>query len=228
MPKEKENVIHSKKSKESDQDDTSREIRKESHIRCFTCDEVENTKNDCIGNSFKPISKFYCHNCHGYGHNVVDCKKPKFDNNNTNSRMFRNTKHAKNKRRFHNNESGERRQIVCYRCNNLGHIARNCKALDNQCDGEQRRNVPICQLCNKFRHTTRFYRMDKRNLNRNQNYRRDNRRNDDSLKEEMKEQTKYFKETFVKPKEPRSSHIVLEEVYFDASDKTLKSHIVCE
>ena len=36
-------------------------------------------------------------------------------------------------------------------------------------------------------------------------------RNDDSLKEEMKEQIEDFKETFVKAKEPRSSHTVLED-----------------
>ena len=42
----------------------------------------------------------------------------------------------------------------------------------------------------------------------------------------MKEKTKDFKETFVKAKEPRSSHTVLEELYFDAPNKTLKSQIV--
>ena len=49
---------------------------------------------DCIGKSFKPITNFYCYNCHGYGHKVVDCKKPKFDN----SRMFRNTNPIGNER----------------------------------------------------------------------------------------------------------------------------------
>ena len=33
---------------------------------------------------------------------------------------------------------------------------------------------------------------------------------------------------FVKAKEPRSSHTVLKELYFDAPTKTLKSHIVCD
>ena len=73
--------------------------------------------------------KFYCHNCHGYGNYVVDCKKPKFDNDNANSRIFRNTNHVGNKRRSHNKESGERRQIIWYRCNNLGHIARTVEHL---------------------------------------------------------------------------------------------------
>ena len=48
-------------------------------------------KRDCICKSFKPITNFYFYNCHGYGHKKVDCKKPKFDGNNKNSRMFRNT-----------------------------------------------------------------------------------------------------------------------------------------
>ena len=66
--------------------------------------------------------------------------------------------------------------------------------------------------------------MDKRDLNMNQNYRRNNRRNDDSLKKEMKEKTKEFKETFVKAKEPESSHTTLEDV----PNKTMKSLIVCD
>ena len=57
-------------------------------------DEPEDAEVDCKGKSFKPISKFYCHKCHGYGHYVVDCKKPKFDNNNENSRIYRNINHA--------------------------------------------------------------------------------------------------------------------------------------
>ena len=71
--------------------------------------------------------------------------------------MFRDTNPAGNRRkRSYNNDSRERKKIVCYRCNNLRHIVRNYKALDNQCDGEQRRNVLVCQLCNNFGHTTKF------------------------------------------------------------------------
>ena len=84
---------------------------KESYV---WCDEPEGTEVNYKGKSFKPISKFYCHNFHGYGHYAIDCKKPKFDNNNANSRMHRNTNHAGNRRRSRSNESGERRQIVCY------------------------------------------------------------------------------------------------------------------
>ena len=113
--KEKENVIHSEKSKESDQDETLRETKKGSHVICFTCDEPRHIEDDCKGKSFKPISNFYCNNCHGYGHNVIDCKKPKFDNDNANSRMFRDTNLACSRRkRSHRNASRGRRNIsIC-------------------------------------------------------------------------------------------------------------------
>lgn len=55
--KVKDNVTHSKKAKESNQDEVNK--RKESHA---WCDELEHTKDDCKGKSFKPISNFYCHN----------------------------------------------------------------------------------------------------------------------------------------------------------------------
>ena len=74
--------------------------------------------------------------------------------------------------------NGERKYIVYYKCNNLGHIARNCRAPNSQNGANQKRNAPICQLCHNFEHTTRFYRMDRRNLNRNKNYRRNNNKND--------------------------------------------------
>ena len=60
--KDKENITRSKKAKESNQD---KENRKESHA---WCDELEHIEGECKGKSFKHISNFYCHNCHGYGH----------------------------------------------------------------------------------------------------------------------------------------------------------------
>ena len=70
--------------------------------------------------------------------------------------------------------------------------------------------------------------MDRRIFSKNQNPRRNRRRSVDSLREEMKEQTEDFKETFVKAKEPRSSHIVLEGTHHDALDKTIKSLVVSD
>ena len=43
----------------------------------------------------------------------------------------------------------------------------------------------------------------------------------------MKEQTEDFRETFVKAKEPKSSHTVL-EVHHDAPNKIVKSLIVSD
>ena len=44
----------------------------------------------------------------------------------------------------------------------------------------------------------------------------------------MKEQTKDFRETFVKEKEPGSSHTFLEGTHHDAPDKTIKSLVVSD
>ena len=107
VSKDKENITHSRKAKEFNQDE---ENRKESHA---WCDELEHIEGECKGKYFKHISNLYCHKCHGYGHYVVDCKKPKIDSN-TNSRMFRDTNNAGNRRRSHSNESGERRKKNCY------------------------------------------------------------------------------------------------------------------
>ena len=98
------NAVHFEIVKESNQNMNNK--RKESFA---WCDEPKDTKVNREGKSFKPISKIYFHNCHGCGNYVVDCKKPKFNNYNTNSRMCRNTNHVGNRRRSHSNESGERR-----------------------------------------------------------------------------------------------------------------------
>lgn len=63
------NVAHSEIVKESDHDMNIK--RKKS----FTwCDVHKDTEFNSKGKSFKPISKFYCHNFHGYGHYAIDCK----------------------------------------------------------------------------------------------------------------------------------------------------------
>ena len=73
---------------EPKQDDLSKEVRHEFRGRWYICNEVRNMKKDCTGKSFKPITNFYYYNCHGYGHKVVDYKKPKFDGNNVYSRFL--------------------------------------------------------------------------------------------------------------------------------------------
>ena len=78
--------------------ESSKEARHEFRGRCFICNEVGHMKRDCTGKSLKPITNFYCYNCHGYGDREIDCKKPKFHSHNANSRMFRNTNPAGNER----------------------------------------------------------------------------------------------------------------------------------
>ena len=82
-------------------------------------------KIDCIGKSFKPITNFYFYNCHCYTHKEVDYKKPKFDSNNANIRMFRNTnpkgnERGRSQRRSNDGEkpNGERKWFVCYKWKN--------------------------------------------------------------------------------------------------------------
>lgn len=116
----------------------SKEVKHELKGRCFICNKFGHMKRDFIGKSFKTITNLYCYNCCDYGHKEVDCKKPKFDSNNANSRMFRNTNpldngRGRSQRRFNDGAryNGERKHVVCYKCNNPRHIARNCKALEN-------------------------------------------------------------------------------------------------
>ena len=93
---------------------------------CYACNEIGHVKRDCIGKSFKPITDFFCYNCHGFGHKVVNCEKFIFDNSNSNSRMFRGTNPTG--RRSSEGTKRMRRNIVCYKCNNFGLIARNHKS----------------------------------------------------------------------------------------------------
>ena len=83
---------------EPKQDDLSKEVRHEFRGRCYICNEVGHMKKFFIGKSFKPITNLYYYNYHGYGHKAVECKKPKFVDDNKNSRMFRNTNPIGNRR----------------------------------------------------------------------------------------------------------------------------------
>ena len=75
----------------------------------------------------------------------------------------------------------DRRQIVCYKCNNFEHIGQNCRALvDEQ---NPRSKTSVCQLSNNFRHKSKYCIMDRifkdrRNNGRNFRNRRNDGRND--------------------------------------------------
>ena len=111
-------------------------------------------KRDCTNKSFNHVKGFYFHNFHGMGHNAIDCRKPKYDNDRRNSRMSRNTnlvdRRRSNERTLREGRYYEdRRQIMCYKCNHLGHIAQDCHQQN------PRSRAPVYQFCNIFRHTAK-------------------------------------------------------------------------
>ena len=71
--------------------ESPKETRYEFRGKCFSCNEIGHIKRDCINKSFNHVKDFYCHNCHGMGHNKIDYRKPKYDNDRRNSRTSRNT-----------------------------------------------------------------------------------------------------------------------------------------
>ena len=101
-----------------------KETRYEFKGTCFLCNEIGHMKRDCTNKSFNHVKEFYCHNCHGMGHNEIDSRKPKYDNDRRNSRMSRYTNPIDRRR---SNERTltkgryyeEKRQIVYYKYKTL-------------------------------------------------------------------------------------------------------------
>ena len=118
---------------EPNQVESPKETRNEFRGKCFSCNEIGHMKRDCTNKSFNHVKDFYCHNFHGMGHNAIDCRKPKYDNDRRHSRMSWYT-NPKDRRRSNERTLREgrpyeeRRQIMCYKCNYFGHIAQNCHA----------------------------------------------------------------------------------------------------
>ena len=108
--------------------ESPKETRYELRGKYFSCNEIGHMKRDCTNKWFNHVTDFYCHNCHGMGHRAIDYRKPKYDNDRRNSRMSRNINPI-DRRRSNERMSSEwwpyedRRQIMCYKCNNFGHIA---------------------------------------------------------------------------------------------------------
>ena len=67
-------------------------------VSVFSCNEIGAMKRDFKNWSFNHVTTFYCHNCHDIGHRVIDCRKPKYENDRRNSRMSRNTNPTKRRR----------------------------------------------------------------------------------------------------------------------------------
>ena len=110
----------------------------------FSCNGKGHMKRDCTNKSFNHVKDFYCH---GMGHNAIDCRKPKYDNDRRNSRMSRNTnpidRTRSNERTSREGRSYEdRRQIMCYKCNNFGNINQNFHAPNDQQNPRSR--TPVC------------------------------------------------------------------------------------
>ena len=97
-------------------------------------------KKDCTGKQFKPLNG-YCYNCHGFGHRTIECRRPKVIENNYGNRMFRNTNNADKRP---TEDMNRRNGVVCFRCNKVGHIARNCRTQINQQRKRYGNNGIIC------------------------------------------------------------------------------------
>ena len=57
-------------------------------VSVFLYNEIGHIKRDCTNKSFNHVKKFYCHNFYGMGHNAIDCRKPKYDNDRRKNRMY--------------------------------------------------------------------------------------------------------------------------------------------
>ena len=68
--------------------------------------------------SFKHFTYFYYYNHHAFGHREANYRKPKFDKSSSNRRVFGNT-NSIGRRRSNEGNSGERNNIICYKCINL-------------------------------------------------------------------------------------------------------------
>lgn len=170
-PREKEES----KQEESKQEESSKGMQREFKGRCFACNTIGHMKRDCTSKKFKPLNG-HCYNCHSFGHRANECRRPKVIVNNY-DRMIGNTNNADKKSI---EEMNQRKVVVCFRCNKVGHIARNCRSQINQQGQRFGNNGIICQLCNKFGHLARFCRMNNGGYHHNPNPRNNARRNENA------------------------------------------------
>jgi hypothetical protein len=75
--------------------------------RCFGCNKLGHMKKYCKNKTVPKFFLGYCFNCWRYGHKRDDCRKS--------NKVWRNQGYLDKK-------------TICYRCNTIGHIARNCRS----------------------------------------------------------------------------------------------------
>lgn len=75
--------------------------------RCFRCNKFGHMKKYCKNKTAPKLFLDHCFNCWRYGHKRNECRKP--------NEKWRNQGYMDKK-------------TVCYRCNIIGHITRNCKS----------------------------------------------------------------------------------------------------
>lgn len=114
QPEQQEEDLNKEVPKQSEQ---PKEVRRQFTGRCFACNEIGHMK-DCIVNYTNPISGYY--NCYAYGHKANECRKPRFNNN-----TYQGTIPIASRPIGATNVI--RNGVVCYKCNNFGHIARDCR-----------------------------------------------------------------------------------------------------
>jgi hypothetical protein len=70
-----------------------------------------------------------CYACNNFGHKVVNCRANNMNNNNFESHTQRgySRRPSETQRRSYNRFESLSTEVECYKCNNFGHVAKNCR-----------------------------------------------------------------------------------------------------
>lgn len=130
------------------------EVNRQFNGRWFACNKPRHMKKECIGKYTKPLSGYF-YNCFSYGHKSNEYKKPRYNNNNNG--IYESTNPATSKPLGEKNVI--RNRVMCYKCNNFGHIARKYRLQTNQFGPRYGNDEITCQIFKNFGHTKGIYRM---------------------------------------------------------------------